>query len=368
MSTPKGASCGILWAPVIPEIVLLCNDEHVTSQRAVTLKDVARHADVSVRTVSNVVNDWPHVTPALRRKVQSSIDQLGYRPNLTARNLRSGRTGLIGVVVPDIRSQYFAEVTQWLMAEFSSQGFTVVIEQTDGDIEREREILLNNSRLALFDGVVFSTVALSSAEFANRTFTAPVVLLGEQLGDESDHVLIDNVQAARTATAHLVQIGRRRIAFIGRQERSTGTAALREDGFRQVLGEAGLPCIDALMPIATSYSHESGAQAARQLIASGQNPDAVFCSTDSMAIGAMYEFRRAGFSVPEDIAIVGFDDIEEGHYSNPTLSSISPDKRTIAKTAVRLLVARLNGDEGPAEVVRVEHHLAVRESSKAVIA
>ncbi|WP_432841414.1 LacI family DNA-binding transcriptional regulator [Dactylosporangium sp. CA-092794] len=340
----------------------------MTPQRAVTLKDVAQHAGVSVRTVSNVVNDWPHVTPALRQRVQASIDKLGYRPNLTARNLRSGRTGMIGVVVPDIRSQYFAELTQCLIKEFSDQDFTVVIEQTDGKLAREREILLGTSRSTLFDGVVFSTVALSSEEFAHRKFVAPVVLLGEQLGAEADHVLIDNVRAARTATSHLVQIGRRRIAFIGRQEQPTGTALLREQGFRQVLDEAGLPCIEALMPVATSYSYEAGARAARQLIAADQQPDAAFCSTDSMALGAMHELRRAGFLIPRDIAVVGFDDIEEGRYSNPTLSSISPDKSGIAATAARLLVARLKGEAGPAELIYVDHHLAIRESSHVDVA
>lgn len=329
----------------------------------VTLKDVATRAGVSVRTVSNVVNDWPYVRPALRARVQEVIDELGYQPNLAARNLRSGRTGLIALVVPEVDVPYFAELTRFVVDEFSARGMTVVVEQTDGELEREREVLGRGPRSALFDGIIFSPVAMSSAEIQSRQTKAPLVLIGEQHGREADHVLIDNIAAAQEATQHLISLGRRRIGLIGRQRQASNTSIHRVEGYKAALRAAGLPIDEALMPLADRFSRADGARSARELMALPEPPDAVFCLNDLLALGALRLLNRSGVAVPDDVAVIGFDDIEEGRYATPSLSSIAPDKAAIARAAAALLMARLEGREADPEVVTVSHALRHRETT-----
>lgn len=329
----------------------------------VTLKDVAAKAGVSVRTVSNVVNDWPYVRPALRAKVQEVIDELGYQPNLAARNLRSGRTGLIALVVPEVDVPYFAELTRFVVDEFSARGMTVVVEQTDGELERERDVVGRGPRSALFDGIIFSPVAMSSGEIQNRQSKAPLVLIGEQHGREADHVLIDNIAAAQEATQHLISLGRRRIGLIGRQRASSNTSELRIEGYKAALRAAGLPIDEALMPVADRFSRAEGARIARDLMALPEPPDALFCLNDLLALGALRLLNRSGVAVPERVALVGFDDIEEGRYATPSLSSIAPDKAAIARAAAALLMARLEGGDPEPEVVTVGYSLRHRETS-----
>lgn len=330
----------------------------------VTLKDVAERAGVSVRTVSNVVNDWPHVRPALRAHVQTAIDELGYKPNLVARSLRSGRSGLIALVVPEIDVPYFAELTRCIVEEFSARGMTVVVEQTDGDITRERAIVESGPRSMLFDGIIFSPIAMSSAEILARTSMVPLVLIGEQLGAETDHVLIDNIAASQAATQHLIELGRRRIALIGRQPGAgIKTSDLRLEGYKAALRAAGIPVDETLIPPTPRFSRLGGARIARDLLSLPAPPDAMFCLNDLLALGALRTLNRSGVRVPDDIAIVGFDDIDEGRYATPSLSSIAPDKRAIAKQAAELLLARIDGSQAQPSVVHVGFELRARETT-----
>ena len=192
------------------------------------------------------------------------------------------------------------------------------------------------------------------------------MLLGERVFDgPADHVAIDNVAAARAATAHLVDIGRTRIAAIGAQPRpSSETAHLRLRGYQEALAEAGLPARPEWVAEVDQYHRADGAAAMRRLLDLPEPPDAVFCFNDLMALGALREAHDHGIRVPEDLAVVGWDDIEDGRYSTPTLTTISPDKRQIAMLAVEFLAARLGeGRAGPPREVTADFTLAVRESS-----
>ncbi len=330
----------------------------------VTLKDVAERAGVSIRTVSNVVNDWPHVRAPLRAHVQAVIDELGYKPNLAARNLRNGRSGLIALVVPEIDVPYFAELTRCFIEEFSARGMTVVVEQTDGDIEREREILARGPQSSLFDGVIFSPIAVSSKDILSRTSPVPLVLIGEQHGSESDHVLIDNIAAAQIATQHLIELGRRRIALIGRQPGAgINTSDLRLEGYKAALRAAGIPLDESLIPPTTRYSRLGGARAARDLLQFPEPPDAIFCLNDLLALGALRTLNRAGVPVPDKVALIGFDDIDEGRYATPSLSSIAPDKREIARRSADLLMSRIEGSQAAARVIQASFVLKARETT-----
>jgi DNA-binding LacI/PurR family transcriptional regulator len=330
------------------------------------LKDVALLAGVSVKTVSNVVNDFPHVRPATRAKVQEALDQLGYRPNLTARSLRSGRTGMIALAVPALDAPYFSELASQVVRAAAAQDWTVLVEETGGDRTREREAAAG-LRGQLIDGVLLSPLALRASDLAGAAGTGPpLVLLGERLGSgPADHVAVDNEAAARELVEHLIARGRTRIGVIGAQRPGLGhTARLRIKGYRAALAAAGLPHDPDLVVQVSEWRRQHGAAGARQLLALAHRPDAIFCLNDLLAIGAVRTLADAGLRVPEDIAVVGFDDIEESRYAVPTLTTVAPDKPAIARHAVELLARRLQAEPaGPAEEVTVAHTLRVRESS-----
>lgn len=321
------------------------------------LRDVAEHAGVSVRTVSNVVNGFRYVAPATRERVQASIDALGYRPNMAARTLRRGRTGLVALVVPEIDSPYFAELAARTVRIAERRGLTVLIDQTDGDAEREKE-LLHGRRSQLVDGVLFSPWAVAPAELAARTDTVPLVLLGEHDGTTGvDHVAIDNVAAAREATGHLLATGRRRIAALGIQPRSlNATARQRLAGYREALAEADLPGLE--IPVQRLHRAD-GHRAMLELLDRAEPPDAVFCFTDELALGALRAAADRGVTVPGDLALVGFDDIEDGRFSVPALTTVSPDKDRIAELALD----RLAAEPGPPRSIVAPHRLVVRGTS-----
>ena len=336
---------------------------------APTLKDVAQQAGVSVRTVSNVVNGYVYVAEETRRRVQSTIDALGYRPNLLARNLKQGRSAIIGLVVPELDVPYFAELARLIIAEARGHGYTVLIDHTDGDEERERELVLDNSRAVNFDGLIVSPLALAASDLVERRSSTPLVLLGERFSASSaehvaiDHVAIDNVAAAREAAEHLIGLGRTRIAAVGVQEGS-GTAKLRTRGFSEAFRRAGLAVDESLLVSTEHYHRSDGARAMAGLLDRDTPPAAVFCFSDLLALGALREALSRGLRVPEDLAIVGFDDIEDGRYSTPTLTTVAPDKAQLARSAVGQVLARVQGDQDatPREIV-TPYRLDVREST-----
>lgn len=332
--------------------------------RSVTQAEVAARAGVSRRTVSNVINGFPHVSPETRARVREVLAELGYAPNLVARNLRHGRTGMIALVLP-LDVPYFAELTEFLIDEARAHAYVVMLDKTDGDPQREREFIMPGDRAALFDGMIFSPSGLDEDELSRRTSTSPVVLLGQRIrGGTFDHVVIDNVAAAAAATTHLIRLGRRRIAFIGWQPHRKGDAGHdRAVGYRTALKDAGQPVRPDLQVDAGGLRRDAGARAMARLLDLTEPPDAVFCYNDPLALGAMRTVLERELRVPEDVAIAGFDDSEDGRFSTPTLTTISQDKRQIARYAVDLLVSRLGGDTGPPVTLHADWRLLTREST-----
>ncbi|MDG4809635.1 LacI family DNA-binding transcriptional regulator [Micromonospora sp. WMMD1120] len=331
----------------------------------VTLKDIARHAGVSLATVSNVVNGYRPVGERTRQRVRQALDELGYSPNLGARHLRRGRTGLIALAIPELSNPYFAELAEIAIAEAAGLGYTLVMENTAADRETELS-LLGGSHRHIIDGLILSPVRVGRAEVLARTPDTPLVLIGEGVHDVPyDHIAIDNVAASQAAIQHLVAIGRRRIAFVG----ATGggdrqSAHLRVRGYREALAAAGLPYRPGLVAHTDAFGRHDGHRATRALLALAEPPDAVFCYNDLVAIGALRALAEAGRRVPEEVAVVGIDDIQEGRFSTPTLTTIAPDKREIARLAVRRLAARIEGAEVTAPLsVQTPFRLVRREST-----
>ncbi|ROR73928.1 LacI family DNA-binding transcriptional regulator [Bogoriella caseilytica] len=332
---------------------------------AVTMHDVARRAGVSVKTVSNVVNDYPHIRPATRDRVMAAIAELGYQLNASARNLRRGRTGIVGLVVPTLSLPYFAELAESVIEVARARGLVVIIEQT-GNSDRERELeSLHSSRRTMTDGLIFSPLALGPDDEQLLPTNPPLVLLGERIfSDRVDHVTMRNTEAGQAATEYLLGLGRRRIAVIGSHEGEVvGSAALRTRGYELALQGAGLPLDPSLYGEAGPWTRAAGAESIGRMLDSGVRPDAVFALNDTLAIGAMHEILVRGLTVPGDIAVIGFDDIEEAEYSAPPLTSVHFGREEIASAALDLLEARIAGRSAEPCRHDAPFHIAERGST-----
>ncbi|MCQ4194202.1 LacI family DNA-binding transcriptional regulator [Streptomyces sp. BPPL-273] len=341
------------------------------------IKDVARHAGVSEKTVSNVINDYAHVSDRTRRVVRDSIEQLGYRVNLAGRHLRKGRTGIIALVVPELDIPYFAELARHVIREAEERSLTVLIHQSGADRAHELAALAGFGS-TFVDGIILSPLALTADDLRDRSGFPPTVLLGELLEEGADHVAIDNEGAAREATRHLIGQGRRTILAVGGVDApGLGTAEARTRGYRAALEEAGLPYDPSLVVPVDSFRMPAGARAVARLLREGARPDALLCLNDQLALGALRALHEHGAEVPGDVAVVGFDDVEGGRFSVPTLSTVAPDKAAVAKVAVELLQRRIEDATGPDDVGAgtgsgaqspedriVAHRLVLRESTE----
>ncbi|WP_315580684.1 LacI family DNA-binding transcriptional regulator [uncultured Actinomyces sp.] len=333
---------------------------------AVTLQDVAERAQVSVRTVSNVVSNYPHISDVTRARVQAAIQELGYQPNLVARTLRTGKTGIIALSVPELDVPYFSELAKEVIKQAGEYGYSVIVLQTGNDLEQEEALLRGETKNLLFDGLLFtSRVRDASLVVKRKARQAPIVLLGEYDFDgTTDHVAIDNRQAAREAVEYLISSGRKHIAAIGAQPDEVFTTPLQRTlGYQEALRDGGLSVMPEWLVPAEHYSREDGYLAMRNLLSSNRRPDAVFCFSDLLAVGALRAAHDFGVKVPDDIAVVGIDDIPEGRYQTSSLTSVSINIPYIAKTALNLLVNRIEDPKRKAQQCIVPHSLVIRESA-----
>jgi DNA-binding LacI/PurR family transcriptional regulator len=332
----------------------------------VHLKDIAEYTGVSIKTVSNVVNgNFARVSAEKRQQVLDAIKKLNYQPNVAARHLRKAPVGVIAYAFPDLSNPYFSDIGNAITAAAAEQGYTILLDYTRS--EREKELLVvKGLRPHLVDGIILDSHALDVEDVPSDQTKGAIVLLGERLfGAPFDHVLIDNVAAAHLATQHLLSLGRRRIAVIGVVEQCQSEApSLRLQGYMQALKEAGQELDPLLLANGGLWHRADGAASMRYLLSLDSPPDAVFCFNDLMALGAMSVLHEAGLRIPEDIAIIGIDDIEDGRYAHPALTTIAPDKEKMGQCAVSLLIGRIKGTRTQApECVEVPFHLCVRQST-----
>ncbi|HYH77232.1 MAG TPA: LacI family DNA-binding transcriptional regulator [Arthrobacter sp.] len=332
---------------------------------AVTMNDVARAAGVSLKTVSNVLNDYEFIRPATKQRVQDAIAELGYEANLTARSLRSGKTRMLGLVLSDLSAPYYGELASRLMTVAARRGYRVLVEQSGAAAENELNALQGAFR-QLTDGLLFTPLALDGDAIASHRGKKPVVLLGEHVLDPRlDLVTMKNEEAAQAVTAHLLASGRRRIAVVGASpEQSAGGAGLRLKGYRKALEAAGVD-FDPALVAPVDWRRDAGAAAVAGLLDSGLSFDAVFGLNDAVALGALHELLVRGVSVPQDVAVAGFDDIDEARFASPSLTTVSPGMDEIAERSIALLIDRIEGRESADDGLRVEAGfvLKVRESA-----
>lgn len=310
-----------------------------------TLRDVAARAGVSIRTVSNVVTSAVAVRPETRSRVEAVIDELGYRPNLAARRLRSRRAQVIGLVLPDVTVPYFREFTDEVLTAASARGFAVVVEQTHGDPVREREVL-RNAKLRHVDGVILAALTLRPGDLDTHP-GRPVVLAGTEAFDETiDAVSADYAAAGRSIGTLLGEQGRRRPVIVtARQPCWPITESARYRGFVDGLAEHGVMFDGSRIVEVPAVTLADGRDAAATLVARFPDADAVFANADALAVGVLAGLHDADRCVPNDVALVGFGDIEYAAYTQPSLTSVNTMRAAAAGAAVALLQERLAGTE-----------------------
>lgn len=330
----------------------------------VRLQDVAARAGVSMKTVSNVIHDYPHVSASMRERVQTAIDSLGYRPNLTARRLATGRTGMLALAIPEIDQFYFAELARHVSEAAEQLGYRVIVEQTLNDVEAERAVIRDREE-GLVDGVLFQPARIDTREIARLRPGTPLVLLGEAARPLTvDHVMIDNTRAAHDGVKMLLGAGRTRIAFLALVRGDiTESTHLRLVGYQEALIDAGISLDPALILESNGFALDDGVRAVSQAIAAGVHFDAILCRDDQFAMAALRGLALAGLRVPQDVAVLGWDDTAVARYSTPALSSISPDKRAIAEAALRLLSDRMAGYEGVGRHEIMPHSIVERDTT-----
>ncbi|UFU03043.1 LacI family transcriptional regulator [Ruania suaedae] len=315
-----------------------------------TMTEVAEAAGVSVMTVSNVLSGRRRVSPETSEKVMRAVTDLHYQVNLTARNLRSGRSGSVALIVPQFDHAYFGALGARVARAMEALGRQVVIEQTSASAAGELSALAL-ARLHMYDGAIFSVVGLRESELDRIRDSIPIVLLGErEVPARFDHVMMGNVEGARLAVAHMFERGSRRVLIAGgrRGLGSTGMSCLRTQGWTGAHQQAGLTVDERLILELPRLDVGEGRAAIAAALAADPSIDGVFAVTDDVAVGALAGVRDAGRSVPADVQVVGFDNLEIGAHVYPELTSIDPSSDWIVDNAVRLLQARM-GQDPPAD-------------------
>lgn len=315
-------------------------------------------------TVSNVINNHPNVRERTREKVLEAMGRLGYRVNVAARNLSRGRTGTIGLAIPDVTSPYYGLLAASIIAAAERHNLRVSIEQTASRQNELEAVPLSRNRL--YDGLILTAAGMGQADVEQLEVDHPVVILGDRiLGAPVDHVAMPNVEASRAATRHLIDRGCRRIVFLCGALEEVDTSSLRLSGYRQALEDAGLPSDPALIQQVGMTDMRWGAQRAREMAASGLAFDGVFCVNDSLAMGVLRGLADARVRVPDDVKVIGFDNVAESEFLIPSLSTIDPDHDGMAERAVALLTKRIeqNAPATSYEESVGDFSLMIREST-----
>ena len=329
------------------------------------MRDVAALAGVSPKTVSNVVTGTAFVRPETRTRVEDAMRTLDFVPNLSARGLRNGRSGVIAVALPDLATAYSADILHHLVEVAHEHGFAVQVEETATEPRREVD-LLSRARAHLIDGLVLNPVRIEDSAIGRGDDLPPVVLIGEVEQHRTDRVLIDSRAAAAEITRHVLAAGARRIAVVGgdgRPEMRTATSRLRLAGVHDALAEAGIAPAPELECNILPWTSTAGADAMRELLRRDAGFDAVIAFTDSMALGVLEALAQAGRRVPDDVLVTGFDDVELARYTTPGLTTVGFDRRRFARETLALLVSRMTDRSLPPRAVTVPHAVVARGST-----
>ncbi|XRJ15427.1 catabolite control protein A [Bacillus velezensis] len=330
----------------------------------ITIYDVAREANVSMATVSRVVNGNPNVKPTTRKKVLEAIDRLGYRPNAVARGLASKKTTTVGVIIPDISSIFYSELARGIEDIATMYKYNIILSNSDQNLEKELH-LLNTMLGKQVDGIVFmgGNITDEHVEEFKRS-PVPIVLAAsvEEQG-ETPSVAIDYEQAIYDAVKLFIDKGHRDIAFVSGSMQEPINRSKKLQGYKRALEEAAIPFNEQFVAEG-DYTYDSGMEALQSLMGLDRKPTAILSATDEMALGIIHAAQDQGLSIPDDLDIIGFDNTRLSLMVRPQLSTVVQPTYDIGAVAMRLLTKLMNKEPVEEHIVELPHRIELRQSTK----
>ncbi len=326
----------------------------------VKLRDVAREAGVSVATVSRVLNESPSVNRKTRERIESLIGAMGYAPNPVAKALSKGRTRAVGAIIPTVNHAIFAAFIEGLEGGLDANGYSLVIatSSNDKDLEfkRARSLLEMGAEALILSGAAHA----DGLEDLAQRFRAPVILTS--IFDAASHlptIGYNNRRLARAAMKHLVELGHRRIAVLHGPTDNNDRARFRLEGARAFQDQCELSFWE------TELSEGGGAEATQRLLLSSRQPTAILCLSDVLALGAMFEIQRRGLRIPDDLSVMGFDDIAWSAHANPPLTCISLPAAEMGRATAQAIARHLEFSDEICSL-QLDGELKVRASTRAL--
>lgn len=333
----------------------------------ITIKEVAQRAGVSIATVSRVLNNHAYVTEDIRLRVQEAMDLLGYQPNRSARRLRAQSSDILGLIIPDIQNTVFQSLVRGVEDAAYARQLNVVLCNTDDNLDKQKAYLRVMTAEKAAGLIVVPTHPKDGAELsAVRDAGISIVLLDREVRNfESDIVKVDNVHGAYLAMRHLITLGYKRIGIIaGTQYLSPGRERLQ--GCKDALDEFDIPAENTVIEMG-NFKLESGYELTKKLMQSDNPPDVIFTANNLMTMGAMRALHDLGVSIPEQVALIGFDDMPWAQDLNPPLTAISQPSYELGAQAVQLLLKRIEQPDAAYQRVTLQPRLIVRQSCGAKI-
>ncbi|MGJ7920400.1 catabolite control protein A [Neobacillus sp. LXY-4] len=331
----------------------------------ITIYDVAREANVSMATVSRVVNGNPNVKPATRKKVLEVIERLGYRPNAVARGLASKKTTTVGVIIPDISSTFFADLTRGIEDIATMYKYNIILSNSDQNKDKELH-LLNTMLGKQVDGIVFMSGNITQGHVEEfEKSPVPIVLAGSiEETEKIPSVNIDYEQAAYDVTKAFIDKGHKHVAFVIGPLHEPINSVKKLAGYKRALSEAGIEFVDELL-VEGDDTYDSGIEAFEKLMEASQKPTAIFVGSDEMALGVVHGAEDKGFSIPEDFEVISSDNTRLTLMVRPQLTTVVQPLYDIGAVAMRLLTKLMNHEEISNQIVVLPHRIEERNSTRA---
>lgn len=330
----------------------------------ITIYDVAREANVSMATVSRVVNGNPNVKPATRKKVSEVIERLGYRPNAVARGLASKKTTTVGVIIPDISSPFFAELARGIEDIATMYKYNIILSNSDQNKDKELH-LLNTMLGKQVDGIVFMGGNISDEHVEEfKKSPAPIVLAGSiEESEQVPSVNIDYEQAAFDAVNAFVEKGHKKIAMVIGPLHEPINKEKKLAGYKKALEAAGIPIEEDLI-VEGDYTYDSGIEAFEKLLELTDKPTAIYVGSDEMAVGVVHGAQDKGYNIPEDFEVISSDNTRISLMVRPQLTTVIQPLYDIGAVAMRLLTKFMNKEKVSEHTVVLPHRIEQRSSTK----
>lgn len=339
------------------------DEDRSSGHRIARIQDVAKLADVSTATVSRALASPEKVSPEARARVFEAIAKTGYVPNPAARSLRSQKTYMVLVVLPDLSNTFFSKILRGIEERLFEAGYGMIISDLDGSPEKEAHFAAFTAAGRVDGAILLNGHLFGQTREGKGTPVKtgiPLVALCEAIPSaDIPQIEIDNRAAASEMTLHLASLGHRSIAYLSGPSNNI-LEKERFAGYRDGLREAGLP-FDPALVLPGDYTIDSGVRAGQDLVGRGERPTAVFCTSDEMALGLMRTLLSAGLRIPDDISVTGFDDIDFAAVAEPALTTIHQPRRELGRTAASILIDLLQGRPSPKRI-RLETHIVHRGS------